>query len=406
MLKRKLLVFAAVLCLALPSLGFEVSDIEFADCTVQPPAAADCASFAGSGAGQAKNVILMVGDGMGLTQIFAGRVKANGPDQPFAWEQLPHRGLVTTCSLSGITDSAAASTALHSGHKTMNGQVNTSPDDQRFTNITDLIHSRRAVGVVSTVRVWDATPAGATAHASLRSQAREIAAEQIRQTRPEVILGGGAAAYLPVSKLRAKTDLDRADLLAEARAAGYTVVRTNDELKALDRNATNRLVGLFTPGDMTWEALRLPGSREPHLSEMAVAALDVLDNDPRGFYLMIEGGAIDHASHGTAIGAAAAEVVEFDRAIQVVLKWMETHPDTLLIVTADHETGGMELIPGKYERGDTIKVRWRKSVIPGAASHSDQKVAVFATGPNADAVKPQMQNTEIFCVIRNAFGEN
>ena len=231
-------------------------------------------------------------------------------------------------------------------------------------------------------------------------------AEMVRQTRPEVILGGGAAAFLPVSSLRAKTDLDRADLLAEARAAGYTVVRTNDELEALDLNATNRLVGLFAGGDMTWEALRLPGSKEPHLSEMSAAALDVLDNDPRGFYLMIEGGAIDHACHGTSIGGATAEVVEFDRAIAVVLKWMETHPDTLLIVTADHETGGMELIPGAYKQGDTIKVKWRKSVIPGVASHSDQKVAVYAVGPNADAVKPQMHNSDIFCLIRNAFGEN
>ena len=180
MLKRKLLAFAAVLCLALPSFGFEVADIEFADCTVAPPAAADCSAFIGTGAGQAKNVILMVGDGMGLTQVFAGRVKVNGPDKPLAWEQLPHRGLATTCSLTGITDSAASSTALHSGHKTENGRINTGPDNQRLENITDLIHARRAVGVVSTVRIWDATPAGATAHASLRSQDREIAAEMVR----------------------------------------------------------------------------------------------------------------------------------------------------------------------------------------------------------------------------------
>jgi len=406
MLKRKVLALAALAVLILASLGFETSDIQFADCSLHPAGAADCSQFAAEGAGKAKNVILMIGDGMGLTQIYAGRVKANGPDQPFAWEQLPHRGLVNTCSVSGITDSAAASTALCTGCKTQNAEVDYDPQGRRLTNIADLIHSRRAVGVVTTVRVWDATPAGVTAHATQRSDARNISAEYVRQMRPEVIMGGGASAFLPDTSLFSNSDLDRADLEAEAKKAGYAVVRTNAEMKALDRNATNRLLGLFAPEDMAYELDRPAVTTEPHLTEMATAALDVLDNDPRGFFLMIEGGAIDHACHKTDIERAIGEVVEFDRAVSAVLAWMQTHPDTLLIITADHETGGMELIPGKYKKGDEINVRWRKAIIPGTATHSDQEVAVFATGPNSAAIKPQMQNTEIFCVIKNAFGPN
>ena len=386
-------------------MGFEPAEIVSADCGAPHPAAADCASFKAEGAGSARNVILLIGDGMGLSQIYAGRVKVNGPDHPFAFETLPDRGLATTCSESGITDSAAASTALNSGHKTRNGMIDTGPEEERFVNIADFIHARRAVGVVTTVRVWDATPAGAVAHASLRSQRRSIAQEMVTQTRPEVIMGGGASAYLPNASPFARSELDRLDMVGLARDEGYSVVRTAAELQAQDLGRASRLLGLFALEDMAYELDRKPDSTEPHLSEMAAAALDVLDNDPRGFFALIEGGAIDHACHGTDLDRMLGEVAEFNRTVDLALAYAASHPDTLVIVTADHETGGMEIVPKNYRRGDRVEVKWHSQIVPGKAGHSSQKVGVFAYGPNAAAIRPEMENTEIFCVIRNAFGD-
>ncbi len=382
--------------------AFEPSDVYYDECKEIGYSHADCSGFNAAGAGEAKNVILMIGDGMGINQIYSGRVYLNGPDKPLNWETLPHRGLVTTCSIGEVTDSAASATAMATGHKTSNGVISMKDDGsyEKVPNILDMVHDKKAVGVVTTTEVWDATPAAFVSHALSRNMDREIARQMTTESLPEVIMGGGRAAFEPLPLGGEKA---RFDSVAAAEGNGYKVVRTREELLGLDASSTTRLLGLFAHQKLRYEANRSPESYEPHLSEMSKAALDVLANDPRGFFLMIEGARIDHSSHRVDVDKLVGEVVEFDKTVNMVMEWMESHPDTLLIITADHECGGIEVQPGDYKKGDYIRVSWSSMVTIGYAYHSSQRVPIFAKGPNAGAIKEHMDDTEIMCVIKNAF---
>lgn len=385
-------IFAVFTFLALA--GFETSDIKYDPCGKIGPGKADCASFKAEGAGQAQNVILIIGDGMGIGQTLAARVYINGPDKPLTWEKLPHRGLVTSCSIGGVTDSAAAATALATGNKTNNGVLSESPRPElaRLPTILEQVHDKKAAGVVSTTDIWDATPAAFVAHVGQRSQDRMIARQMLLETKPEVILGGGRKAF------------EKEGLLPAAQTQGYQVVRTLAEMKALDLSKVKRILGLFADDELQYEVQRPANSNEPHLTDLAAAALTVLNNDPRGFFLMIEGANIDHACHATNLDWLLGEMVEFNRTVELVLKWADAHPGTLVLITADHETGGIEIVPGKYQRGDKVKVKWTTGVINLYANHSSAEVPIYGTGPNAGAIRPHLDNTEVYCIMRNAFG--
>jgi alkaline phosphatase len=382
---------AAALC------AFEPADVKEVNCSAAGPVKADCAAQRAAGAGQVRNLVLLIGDGMGIGQTYAGRVYLYGPEGRLAFENFPHQGLVTTCSLGAITDSAAAATAMGSGNKTNNGELGLGPGPQYefFPNVIDLIHKSKAVGVVTTSMVWDATPAGFTVHARSRQSDRNIARALIEDSRPEVIMGGGAKAFQSCGK-------ERENLLEKARASGYAVVQDRHELASLDTETVTRILGLFAPQKMEYENERSPDCPEPRLSDMARVSLAILDNDPRGFFLMIEGGRIDHASHAMNLALVVGEVVEFNRTVEVVMEWAQERGDTLVLVTADHETGGTRVKAGPYQKGDLVRVDWTRGIPPFSAGHSSQLVPLYAQGPYAEAVQPQMDNTDIFCLIMNA----
>ncbi|HUT53240.1 MAG TPA: alkaline phosphatase [bacterium] len=377
--------------------GFNPEDVVPDRCSLQKEAAADCSAFAADGAGTAKNVILIIGDGMGIGATYAGRVYQNGPDQPLDWEELPHRGLVTTCAIGMITDSAASGTAFATGHKTRIGEVSVSPGPEYkpYQSVLEFVKDRKATGLVTTTMIWDATPAVFAAHAPKRSSSKDIAAQMLEKTGVDVMLGGGAAAF--------KADATHPDLIAKAPDLGYKVVATAPELAKVDLTNTNKLLGLFADKSLEYEAERPAESTEPHLSDMAAVALDILDNDPRGFFIMIEGANIDHAGHSMDMDDLLGEMAEFDKTVDLVLAWAQEHPDTLIVITADHETGGIKVIPGEYNKGDKIEVKWTTAFLGLHASHSSQQVPIYAIGPNASAIKPHMDNTEIYCVLKNAF---
>jgi alkaline phosphatase len=389
--------FSALVFIAL--CGFEPADVVRDQCGRQKAVAADCTGFMAEGAGEARNVILFIGDGMGTNQVYAGRVYLNGPDAPLSWEEFPHTGLATTCAVGGITDSAAAGTAIATGHKTRVGQVSTGPtlEYEKFESILERVKDRKATGLVSTTSLWDATPAVFAAHASRRTQSRNIAQQMVEETRVDVMLGGGAKAFIGDGK--------GTDVTAKARELGYVVVRDADELNAVNASETKKLLGLFNDGSMTYEKNRGTNNTEPHLSDMVGAALDVLDNDPRGLFLMVEGARIDHSSHAMSMDRLVLEMAEFDKSINIALEWAKGHPDTLILITADHETGGIEVRPGDYKKGDKLKVRWTTAFLGLHANHSSQRVPVYGHGPNAGAIREHMDNTEVYCIMRNAFGE-
>lgn len=330
------------------------------------------------------NVVLFIGDGMGQAQVRAGGIHLEGPGGGVSFEAFPHRAMVTTHSAGGeITDSAAAATAMATGVKVANGVVSVAwPGDgsplptmvERFSSLG------KATGVVTTAYLVHSTPAAFAAHETSRYRYRQIARDYLDETRPDVLLGGSR--YIGA---------------AMARAAGYTVV--TDAAGLADVAGTGgdrvpRVCGLFGRGHLPFV---LDGRGDlPGLVEMTLAALDMLGEDPDGFFLLVEAGRIDHAGHDLDGERLAAEVAELSRAVEAAVEWAGDRDDTLIIVTADHETGGMEVGPGPGGRPVFSFT---------TDDHTGADVGVYATGPGASRFTGTIDNTEIFRFVMEGMGE-
>ena len=319
-----------------------------------------------------KNVILLIGDGMGFEQVTAANCYNGGA---LSFESLPYQGEVTTFSASSsVTDSAASATAMATGHKVYNDVVSMAYPGGGGELETVLEYSRdrgKSTGLVTTTYMTHATPACFGAHEPNRDNTTQIAGDYLNQTRPNVLFGGGANGLT----------------WAAAGAAGYDVVTTAAQLQALDTDAETRVAGLFGSTHLPYE---FDGLRNlPHLSEMTEVALDILDNDPDGFFLMVEGGRIDHACHDNDIVRSIHETLEFSVATQRVLDWAAGRTDTMVLVTADHETGGLAVLedngPGNYPA-----VSW------SSTNHTGANVPIYAWGANAELVGGVMDNTDLY----------
>ncbi|MGE5553644.1 MAG: alkaline phosphatase [Betaproteobacteria bacterium] len=294
-----------------------------------------------AGEAQVKNVILLVGDGMGFGAVQYARNVLVGPGGRLAFEKLPYVGLVTTYAANGwVTDSAAAATAMATGFKTNNGMVAVKPDGTPVKTILEAAQEAgKAVGLISTNTIYDATPAAFGAHWGKRSGSDEIAA-QLVERKIDVLLGGGADRFFPTGVGPGKRG-DGKNLVDEAKAAGYTYVSNKAELAAA---SGSRLLGLFHPSYMNYQDDRDEvQSEEPSLAEMTAKALEVLSKDPDGFFLMSEGARIDHMAHTAEVAGVVAEVKDFEAAVEVALKFAAGRQDTLVIVTADHDTMGLSV---------------------------------------------------------------
>ncbi|MDI6870550.1 MAG: alkaline phosphatase [Bacillota bacterium] len=288
---------------------------------------------------QVKNVILLIGDGMGFGAIQYARNILVGPDGRLAFEKLPFVGLVTTYSANQwVTDSAAAATAMATGYKTNNGMISVKPDGTPVKTVLEAAQETgKAVGLISTNTVYDATPAAFGAHWAQRSGSDAIAAQLVSR-KIDVILGGGSDQFFPKGVGPGKRG-DGRNLVDEAKAAGYTYVTNAAELAAA---GGTKLLGLFHPSYMNYQSDRDEvKSEEPSLAEMTAKALDVLSKDPDGFFLMSEGARIDHMAHTAEVAGVVREVKDFEAAVEVALKFAAGRKDTLVIVTADHDTMGL-----------------------------------------------------------------
>ena len=292
-------------------------------------------------AGDAKSAILLIGDGMSLAQVYSAQIFAEEVlGESLVMPTIADTAVTRTHSAdSMVTDSAAAGTAIHSGHKADNGSINVLPAGEWAYTIGQAAQAAdKSVGVLSTARMTHATPASVYGHDADRD-AENLFAEQMVEFLPEVALGGGARHFLPDGKRD-----DGRDLIDEMVAAGYTNVTDASELAAVDTEATDYLLGLFTDSHMSYEIDRVHEAKsEPSLAEMTAAALAVLDNDPDGFFVSIESGRIDHACHDHDIAGSIWDTLAFDEAVQVALDYQAEHPDVLVVTTADHETAGMSL---------------------------------------------------------------
>jgi alkaline phosphatase len=353
-----------------------------------------------------KNVVLMIGDGMGFEQVEAASLYAYGREGSLSFEKY-YRGEMMTHSAnsylqkSHATDSAAAVTAMATGQKVDNGVLSQKEDKSIKTILEYLQQQGKATGLVTTVPVTHATPAGFGAHTDNRNNYGEIADDYLNQTRPNVLFG----AYYKNGKGMTET---------KAKQADYVVAQTREQMHHIvwsaDQNPTEEVfvVGLFSPDGMPWEydyynphRILFPEEKKsdspsydavPHLSEMTSAAISLLGNDPDGFFLMVEGGKIDWACHDNVIEHCVFNTLEFDKAFQVVLNWAEDRDDTLILVTADHECGGLWVVKNRG-KGFMPEVFW------GSTKHTGANVPVYATGPGAEEFVGVIDNTELFTII-------
>ncbi|GIW71999.1 MAG: alkaline phosphatase [Planctomycetota bacterium] len=287
-----------------------------------------------------RGAILMIGDGMGTSALSLGRLVKG---RRLALEAMPVVGLVDPAPVgAAVTDSAAAATALATGRRTRNRLVGLDPAGQRLESHLERLAARGgAVGVVTTARLTHATPAAFYGHVAHRRQERELAA-QLLASELQLALGGGAEL------------LEQA--LAQPEAArDWQLVRTAHELERVERG---RVLGLFGPSHLRYAIDRRPGDREPSLAAMVRAALRLLARDPaRPFFLVAEGGRIDHAGHSHDAAALAREVLAFDEAVATALGFAQHDGRTLLVVTADHATAGLAVA----EDVDLVRLRRARS---------------------------------------------
>jgi len=437
-------------------------------------------------AGEAKNVIFFLGDGMGPTTVTATRIYKVGESGKLTMETLKRTARIKTYSNDAqTTDSAPSMSAYMTGVK-MNNEVISMSADTKASDATGkgyvsgadstcpanngtpavtLLELAKAagksVGAVTTTRVTHATPAATYSHICHRDGENQIAAQgapgnalynTALKDGLDVLLGGGRRHYLPQGTTGSKRT-DTTDLTAQFQAANYTYVSTGTQLAAVNPATTNKLLGLFNLDHMNYELDRVKKSvDEPSLADMTEKAIRVLQKNGKGYFLMVEGGRIDHALHGTNAKRALEDAGAFDEAIKRALGTADLS-NTLIVVTADHDhtmtingyprkgnpilgvsndikTGqpqlaadGLPYTTLVFGNGGTTRKATRDNVAavdtaaddylqevgvqlgtPGSETHGGGDVMLFSSGPGSAPLKGTLDNTKVFGVVKTAMG--
>ncbi|MCG8578697.1 MAG: alkaline phosphatase [Bacteroidales bacterium] len=318
-----------------------------------------------------KNIILFIGDGMGVAQVFAG-ITVNGG---LNMEQMPFIGFNKTQSADNyVTDSAAGGTAISTGVRTYNGAIGVDVNGEKLTTILEYAErNNKATGLVSTSAITHATPASFIAHQPQRNMYEQIAGDFL-ETDIDVFIGGGADFFTK--------RVDGRNLVLELNQKGYRVAYNIDEVEDVNSGKLAVLTAVA----------HNPGYRDrgEMLTKSTSKAIEVLSNaDSKGFFLMVEGSQIDWGGHQNDASYVTGEVLDMDRALAEALKFAMEDRRTLVIVTADHETGGMTINDGDVEKG-YVKAGFN------VGDHTAVMVPVFAFGAGAEEFIGVYDNTEIF----------
>jgi alkaline phosphatase len=404
--------------------------------------------------GKARNVILLIGDGMGDSEITIARNYQVGAAGRLAMDKLPLTGAYTTYAVQKdnpslpdyVTDSAASGTGWATGHKTYNGAISVTPDGKPKPTILEL--AKKAgfrTGDVTTAELQDATPAvlgshvvnrdckGPDAMATCAVNAKENGgagsiAEQLVQTRPDVLLGGGKQYFDQVVKAGKYQGLT---VTQQAQVNDYQVVTDAAGLASAKWNQP--ILGAFAKNNMDLEWVGPKPTRtgtapatcavntartatQPHLVDMATKALSVLDRQTRdsrkGFFLQIEGASIDKQDHAANPCGQIGETVAFDAAVKKALDYQKSHPDTLVVVTADHghtsqiveaATLGYTATLTTHD-GANMTISYATADIAGSQQHTGTEVRIAAGGPQAANVLGVTNQTDLFFTMKRALG--
>lgn len=338
-----------------------------------------------SWAKEPKNIILLIGDGMGLAQISASLYSS---DNRSVFESFPVIGFHKSFSASDlITDSAAGATAFACGIKTYNNAIGLSADTLPcYTILEEAEEHGLATGLVATSSITHATPAAFIAHQPFRTMYEDIAADFL-QTEIDLFIGGG-------KKYFDRRQSDERDLIAELRSKGYTV---NDyfysDLSLYSKFDPSKNFVFFTSDDKP--VLAMQGRNYlPLAAKLAPPFLR--ERSKKGFFLMMEGSQIDWQCHANNGYSLLPEMKDFEDAVANVLRFALEDRETLVIVTADHETGGLAINPGsKLNKLDLAFT---------TNGHTAALIPVFALGPGAEAFSGIYENTALYRKMREAFG--
>ena len=329
---------------------------------------------------KAMNVIYFIGDGTALPQVYAGMLATR---EDLVFPKFPYIGVVDTHSSSNdITDSAAGGTALCSDHKTKNAMVGMNPDTIPVKTLLEVFHEQgKETGLVVTSYITHATPACFFAKVPHRRQYEDIAMQLAEADNINLAIGGGRKHF--------NQRKDSINLIERMEnELGWKVYDTLDNIDV----TCKKYAVLADDGHMPPAA-----ERGDFLPRAVKTALKTLDGAENGFFLMVEGSQIDFACHANDSAYMVDELVDFSYAIQVALDYAEEHGNTLVVVTADHETGGLTM-PDKQSKYTNV------SFCYSTGSHTCLPVMVYAYGPGAEQFTGWMQNTAIKGKILNACG--
>ncbi|UXU64488.1 alkaline phosphatase [Staphylococcus agnetis] len=304
-----------------------------------------------------KNVIFMVGDGMGPSYNSAYRYFKDNPNTKEMEKTAFDHYLVGTQRTNpddpkeNITDSAAGATAFSSGHKTYNGAIGVTPDKKPVETVLERAKSQgKSTGLVSTAEITDATPAAYAAHIDSRDKKDEIAKQFYNDRingkhKVDVLLGGGAKYF----------GKENGDIDQKFKKDGYDLVKNKQQLA---NSKKDQVLGLFADKNMP---LQIDAPKQnPLLSDMQDAALSKLSKNKKGFFLMVEGASIDKQGHANDITGVMSEMSGFESAFENAMKYAQKHPDTLVVATADHSTGGLTIGKGKDYKWDPKAIQSMK----------------------------------------------
>jgi len=327
-----------------------------------------------------KNIILLIGDGMGVTQIYAAMSVA---DHKLNIEKFKHIGFHKTFSADNyVTDSGAGGTALATGKKTNNSHVSVDSTGKVFKTILEYAEDFQiATGMVSTSAITHATPASFIAHDTSRYNYESIAKDFL-DTDIDLFIGGGKKHFVERE--------DKLNLLDSLKMNNYTII---DGVENFNPELEGKFA-VFTAYKHNPEIYNGRGDMLPISTKKAIKALNKND---KGFFLMVEGSQIDWGGHDSDIEYVTSELIDFDKAIAEALAFAEKDGETLVIVTADHETGGLSLLGGNISKRE-IKAEFSTD------HHSGVMVPVFAYGPGAESFMGIYQNTDVFNKMMSAFG--
>ena len=322
-----------------------------------------------------KNIILMIGDGMGLSQISATSIEHG---ELLAIEKFTNIGLVKTNSTKLITDSAAGATAMVTGQKTYNGAIAMSTKQDTLKTILEYARDANwRTGIVTTATVTHATPAAFYAHQPSRSRVNRKIAAQFIETDMKVLMGGGWNYF--------KDGLDGRDHIQEAQEKGYFVNNSID----IGEYLPQKMLCLISP--------KLPPKvekRGPFLPMATAKSIEILNQYPESFLLVVEGRQIDWGGHENKADYIIQETLDFDAAVQNALDFAIKDEHTLVIVTADHETGGFAINKSKNKEQE-VEYDFTTDY------HTATMVPIFAYGPSSEIFRGVMDNTEIFYKIKS-----